>query len=323
MAALCITALAPGSEASPEESQEWVFTPARVMMSYDAAGNRVLRQVVKQQIQFTKKISYRDGHVGEIAHYIDDSLVCREVYGYTLGTLTSITTGGGATIWRLQGEDGQGRPVAVEAPETADSLEYDIMGRLVRHKAMSRGSQPVYDHACAYTADGRGNMAWRADRLRGMTEDFSYDGLDRLTGWGGNTATYGANGNITDRDPIGKIRYWDDRPYALRWFFPDPSVPGSEQRIAYDGASLPDSISEGGCSATFIHMAGQSRRQMTLTMPDGTVMTTTYRDGGNYQRTVSVSPQGDRSVSHVLWLGGSSPYDAPAAMVSTGGGQLW
>ena len=54
LAALCITALAPGSEASPEESQEWVFTPARVMMSYDAAGNRVLRQVVKQQIQYMK-----------------------------------------------------------------------------------------------------------------------------------------------------------------------------------------------------------------------------------------------------------------------------
>lgn len=72
----------------------------------------------------------------------------------------------------------------------------------------------------SYTFDANNNVTNRSDAILGLSEDFGYDDLERLTDYGvvGNrkTVSYYANGNIKNKSDVGEYVYSDqNRPHAL------------------------------------------------------------------------------------------------------------
>jgi len=80
-----------------------------------------------------------------------------------------------------------------------------------------------------------GNLLSRRDNLRGLTEVFGYDNLDRLTSVSGPapvTMTYASNGNIQSKTPVGSYTY-GTKPHAVTSVTnPDDLIPSTEQRIS-------------------------------------------------------------------------------------------
>jgi len=106
------------------------------------------------------------------------------------------------------------------------------------------------------------NLLSRRDNLRGLTEVFGYDNLDRLTSVSGPapvTMTYASNGNIQSKTPVGSYTY-GTKPHAVTSVTnPDDLIPSTEQRISYTSFNKADSIIEGNYVYTLSYGAGDQR----------------------------------------------------------------
>jgi len=107
---------------------------------------------------------------------------------------------------------------------------YDALGML-------RGITTGNVQNLGYSFDpATGNLLSRRDNLRGLTEVFGYDNLDRLTSVSGPapvTMTYASNGNIQSKTSVGSYTY-GTKPHALTSVTnPDDLIPSTEQRISY------------------------------------------------------------------------------------------
>jgi RHS repeat-associated protein len=70
----------------------------------------------------------------------------------------------------------------------------------------------------SYTYDTIGNLLSRNDSLKNLTENFSYDNLNRLTGVTGpqnKTYSYNEIGNILTKSDVGTYTYGSTRPHAV------------------------------------------------------------------------------------------------------------
>ncbi len=70
----------------------------------------------------------------------------------------------------------------------------------------------------SYDYDAGGNMLFRTDNVMGHTENFAYDGLNRLTsvtGPSNKNYAYDAIGNITSKSDVGAYTYDPNHPHAV------------------------------------------------------------------------------------------------------------
>ena len=142
-------------------------------------------------------------------------------------------------------------------------------------------------------------------------EEFAYDALQRLTGYGGKTIAYDLTGNIVQKSDIGSLEY-DGTPYAFTFLTDTAMVkPATTQTIAYNALQLPDTINEGGYRATFMYYGDGTRSRMTLGYNNGLTQVCYYDGQFNryhrYEGNVEYTKD-------ILWLGGT-PYTAPAALM--------
>ncbi|WP_189052645.1 FG-GAP-like repeat-containing protein, partial [Aliidongia dinghuensis] len=141
----------------------------------------------------------------------------------------------------------------------------------------------------SYSYDPIGNILTRADQLQGVTDTFSYDGLNRLTSaqLGSNPAvTYGydAIGNILSKSDVGAFTYGPaggKGPHQLQSITIGSTSPyaasfaeGTERSYTWTSFNMPASVTEGGKTITFTYDANHAR--LTQTAPEGT--TTYLRD---------------------------------------------
>jgi len=157
-----------------------------------------------------------------------------------------------------------------------------------------------------------GNLNWRKDNSRNIQENFSYDDLNRLTGFGGATIAYDMKGNITDNTAVGSFAYETPaKPYAVKTITPyGTAIPLRNQDVTYNGMQRPATITENGYVAAFGYNDGAERVKMTLTN-NGATQLTRYYLGGQYELDAQTGTER-------LYLGGDA-YSAPAVYVKEAG----
>jgi RHS repeat-associated protein len=140
-------------------------------------------------------------------------------YGYSYGELAQIedvTSGAARSLWSLQADNDYGSPTqeALAGGLVRLFSQYDSLGnRIIGQQAGSGGYLGNLRYR-GYQWDLADNLTQRSDLVQNVTEAFSYDALDRLTGSSLNGAPnlsvdYDAAGNVTRKSDVGSYGYSD------------------------------------------------------------------------------------------------------------------
>ena len=217
---------------------------------------------------------------------------------------------GVGAVFGLTGENNMGQATNAVTGSLTREYGYDSYGfptsRMVR-----RGTTTLQNFGYNINS-ATGNLNWRKDNTRNLQENFTYDNLNRLTGFGSNTITYDIKGNITNHTAVGSFAYENtDKLYAVTAVTPyGTAIPLREQNITYNGMQRPATIGENGYTATFTYNDAGSRLKMHLSH-NGTTQLTRYYIGGQYELDSETGMER-------LYLGGDA-YSAPAVYVKEAG----
>lgn len=131
-----------------------------------------------------------------------------------------------------------------------------------------------------------GNLNWRKDANRNLTENFSYDNLNRLTGITGSTTssyTFADNGNIASSSAAGAYTYNAAKPHAVESVTnPQGLIPSTDQTLQYTSFDKVKLITEGAKTLNLYYGADKERRKMVYN--DGNNILTRYYAHGNYEK---------------------------------------
>ena len=109
------------------------------------------------------------------------SLNVTENYHYTNGHLSEIKLDGQTSIWKLQTENVRRLTTKVLTGDVTRAYSYDTDG-LPTGRSATRADVTVFGQGYSFDAE-TGNLEERRDETRGLAELFTYDHLNRLTGW--------------------------------------------------------------------------------------------------------------------------------------------
>ena len=254
-----------------------------------------------------KTFTYSDGGLilsidyesqsGEIAH---------ENYRYTNGHNSSIHLDGVPVI-RTNTVNEFLQPTSVTTGDMTRTYTYSQYGLPVR-RTMGNLMDVSYQFDPA-----RGNLMSRTDNIHDITETFSYDTMNRLTGTGDRAITYSPDGNITSIEDVGNLSYADENhPYRVTQLdLTGNAVPAAPQSITYTCYQRPAQVTESGRSATFTYDADGKRVKMYLSDGADPVLSRYYL-GDRYE--IDVTPEGN---TERLYIGGDA-YNAPVVYVKDG-----
>jgi RHS repeat-associated protein len=146
-----------------------------------------------------------------------------------------------------------------------------------------------------------GNLNSRNDAIKGKTETFTYDNLNRLltstvTGLTAITMTYGTNGNINSKTDAGNYTYGISKINAVTQVTnPNINIPLSTQNVSYTSFFQPATITEGSNLLTYTYGADQQRIKSVLTQ-NGSVTNQKYYFS-DYEKDITGS-----SVKHLHYI---------------------
>ena len=176
----------------------------------------------------------------------------------------------------------------------------------------------VQDYRYAFNP-ATGNLTSRQNNLRGNSESFTYDNLDRLltaTGTQNLTMTYNANGNLNTKSDIGTTAFGYGTgagPYALTGVTSSTNIiPAVPQDVYYNSFGKISSINESNGSQTiqanFVYNSDNQRAKMTVGVYYGAEIMTRYYVGGSYMKEVQ-----PYTFNEYTYLGGDA-YTAPVVV---------
>ena len=209
-------------------------------------------------------------------------LIGTEVYGYSNGYQVFSRWGSsGPYIWKLEHENELGQATQATSGTVTRIYSYDASGLLTGRAAQNTLGTKLMD--LGYQFDPlKGNMQSRTDKTRNLTESFSYDNLNRLTGYGSNTVTYDVRGNILNKSDAGQMAYnHSTKPYAVTDVITSV-VPSRNQDITYNSQMRPATITENGYVAAFTYDVSGDRVKTAITH-SGSQFLTRYYIGGVYE----------------------------------------
>ncbi|MCD6571158.1 MAG: RHS repeat protein [Deltaproteobacteria bacterium] len=178
---------------------------------------------------------------------------------------------------------------------------YDVItGRLIGISTYKGGD---YVQALTYEYDNLGNLLNRGDTAKGLIEDFTYDGLNRLKEVRLNstltkTYDYNAIGNITYKSDMGSYTYGFGAagPHAVtkigsvKYTYDKNGNminDSSGRTFEYDAFNKPVTITKGDASASFVYDASHNLIKQTLSQ--GATDTTTIYIGDLYEKVTTGS----------------------------------
>ncbi len=283
--------------------------------TYDHLGRVSTEKETVGNKWFRKSYTYGTGNLASLAYSSDLSGdIATENYIYTRGILTEIRLNNQTSIWKLEEENSRGQATRVTTGSINRNYAYDAYGLPTGRSAGSSTSGLFFNQSYNFNPQ-TGNLNWRQDNTRNIREDFTYDNLNRLTGFGGNTMAYDNKGNITDHSLTGSYLYnHPSKPYAVTDITPyGNGIPLREQTVTYTSFMRPASLAENNYSATFSYNASGDRVSMQ-TKQHNSIKQTRYYLGSEYE--VDNSPGGN---IERLYLGGDA-YSAPAVYIRTNTG---
>lgn len=261
-----------------------------------------------------KTYSYSaDGLPTAIAYVSQAGALTTEQLSYRNGYLTEVRLADGTLVYRHDEENALGQLTKLTTGEMQRSYAFNDWGLPVR-RSISRADHTVmFDYSYRFNAENN-NLLNRTDETRGMSEDFSYDELNRLSTYGNNTVEYDNQGNIRWKGDTGELAYTNpNRPYAVTGLTPvDDNLVNSGLDITYTAGERPSVITQDAKKAVLTYNANHDRIRMQYSVNDLNLLTRYYL-GGNYELDVDST-----GVQERLYLGGSY-YDAPAVWVKQNG----
>lgn len=201
---------------------------------------------------------------------------------YTNGHLVSVKLNDGTDIYKYIASNSMGQVSEINAGGMTTRYSYDECGIMTRRIDMW-GNDVLSDVSLDFDPYN-GNLLSRTDNRRGITEQFEYDGLNRLTDYGDNYVNYSSNGNIAVKSDAGMFAYGNtSKPYALTHaVFADPDIPTRDQNITYASFMRPLKLSENDYGATFTYGPEFDRIKMVLDYCSSWGLKRYYL-GGNYE----------------------------------------
>ena len=262
--------------------------------TYDALGRlSQTKEYADESVWLQKDYYYSQGNLSAVKHTTQDGKITYEPYSYTNGYRTS------GFAYSLQEDNAFGQPTKIVTGPLTRYNTYSEYGVLtgVRATNISPSPNTVQDMALDFDTE-TGNLESRTDNMRSITEQFEYDGMNRLVSYGGTTVDYDIKGNITEKSDVGTYYYGSPKPYAVTGIEPSASIPYDGQQIAYTSFYRPSCISQNGYEATFVYNEAGERVKMTVTHNDSIIYTKYYL-GGNYEYIVTPISANGR-----LYMGG-------------------
>ncbi len=289
--------------------------------TYDAYGRLNTEKETVDNVWLQKSYTYAEGNISKVSYSSSkEGSIGEENLLYANGSLNEVKLGN-TSVWKLTAENELGQPTQSVTGVLARTYGYTEFGLPTLRKA---GNLQHF----TYNFDANtGNLLSRTDATRNLTENFTYDGLNRLTGYGTKTVTYADNGNIIAKSDAGNLSYTHvSKPYAVtgagatginQTFAYNASGDRIEknnliqqrvQDITYNSLMRPETLTENGNVATFLYDASGDRKKMTITR-NGTTSQTKYYLGDRYETDDTQS---------LLYIDGNA-YSSPIVYVKEGG----
>ena len=279
--------------------------------TYDACGRlSSTKETAVDSKWLQRNYTYSNGDVSAIQYSSQNGALITENYYYTNGHLTSIKANG-TTFFQLTSEDNYGHISSVSTLDLTRNYGYTVSG-LPTSRSVVSGSQTLQNLTYNFNA-ATGNLTSRYNAVNGLTENFTYDNLHRLTNFGGKAVTYDNNGNIVTKGDIGSFIYdTSGKPYAVSEVrLNNYSISVGTQDVSHCSFDRPSTITGNGYTANFTYNGNCDRVKMQM-LHDSSTTLTRYYLGGCYE--LDIKPSG---TTEKLYLGGNY-YDAPVVMIKQG-----
>lgn len=186
----------------------------------------------------TKEYYFIDGVLGGIIYY-NNSFYHNIKYGYKNGIKVSAIADDIYPIWELLSVNEEGKPSKVSTGGIIREYGYTPDGFPTFRKF---GKHQHFMYEFDVVTD---NLLSRTDVIRGISEQFDYDDINRLINENGRESVYDDNGNLLSRDNVGTMEYnMSPYPYRLKKFTPSGSFDHSMSHlsVSYTSFSRPDTI---------------------------------------------------------------------------------
>lgn len=280
--------------------------------SYDALGRlSSTRENAVDSKWLQRDYTYSNGKVSSIKYTSQSGILTTEIYTYTNGYMTNMSLVDHTPIFSLTSEDNNGHTSSIANLGLTRNYGYTVSG-LPTSRNMVTGSIIFQDQTYNFNA-ATGNLTSRYNGVTGLTENFTYDNLHRLTNYEGTTVTYDNNGNIASKGDIGSFAYnTTGKPYAVSDVTLNNSFSVGTQNVSYYSFDRPSMITNNGYTATFTYNGNYDRVKMEK-LYNSQASLTRYYLGGCYE--LDVKPSGN---TEKLYLMGGY-YDAPVAFVKKNG----
>lgn len=270
------------------------------------------RETVVDGKWLEKQYAYSGGNTASTLYTSQSGTIATENYSYSYGHLSEMKLNNSTSIWKLTAENNLGMASQAITGGLTRTYGYNAYG-LPSMRSTTNGGALI--QVFTYEFDSKtGNLTWRKDNTRNLQENFTYDNLNRLVSFGGNTITYDVKGNITNHTGVGKFEYLrTDKPYAITDVTPYGNViPLRNQKITYNAQMRPLSITENNYVATFAYNSGGDRVKMHIKKNNIDELIR-YYIGAQYEIDGGVGGDKER-----LYLGGDA-YSAAAVYVKEAG----
>jgi RHS repeat-associated protein len=286
-------------------------------LAYDTYGRLITNtETIPGSTALTTSFTYdTKGRIGTITH--PSGII--EINNYnTFGYLNSVSTGG-TVRWLTTGMNARQQVTAGQYWQSGGNMiatfGYDIYGYPTSTVA---GTKQNY----LYTFNPiTGNLTTRQNaKYTGLTENFTYDNLDRLhEGTKGGTTTIdmaydGTKGGITTKIDAGTFLYnTTARPYAMSSINPKTTLtPSASQTITYTSFGSVNTIAENNYTATFLYNSDNDRAKMLVKQGTSTILTRWYSTSSYIKETAG------STTKEYTFIGGDS-YTAPIVAITQSG----
>ena len=280
--------------------------------TYDNYGRIVSsRENVQDGKWLQKDLVYSAGKPSSIKYTSQTGVLVKENFEYANSYLVNVKLDDGTLVYKLTKENSFGKPTEVITGGVTRKYGYDNFGMPTYRKA-SIDANVIQDISLSFDKN-TGNLLSRKDRKQKLEELFSYDNLNRLSGYGNELVEYDNNGNITKKSDIGTYDYsLPSKPYAVTGLSANSTASISSQDVTYYSFFRPNSISEDGYLAQLFYNSEYDRTKMTISK-NGQLQSTKYYIAGNYE--LEETPSG--SVERVYLRG--DYYSSPVVYVKNNG----